>query len=715
MILNDAYYLLKPIMPWRLRMALRQTRAKIKRPARRDVWPIDEKAGTIPPNWPGWPAGKRFGLVLTHDVEGTLGLSRVEQLMELEQSHGFRSAFNFVPEGEYRSSDALRDRLESEGFEVGIHGLEHDGKLYASKEKFARKAERINEYLRHWKAVGFRSPLMQHKLAWLHQLNIEYDCSTFDTDPFEPEPDGVRTIFPFWVAGRNGQGYVELPYTLVQDFTLFEILREKNVDIWKKKLDWIAGRGGMALLNTHPDYMAFGGKTPSRGEFKIELYEEFLTYVREKYAGEYWHAVPREVSRFYCDSLPVASRNTRKRVCMLVHNSYESDNRVRRYAEALARRGDLVDVIAIADGKVPLGKEEISGVTAERIQRRGTNQKNKWAYAWRLMSFFVRSTIFLTRRHQRVRYDLIHVHNLPDFLIFAAWYPKRTGAKLILDIHDIVPEFFASKFHVAPTDEYVKFLKKVEKSSASFADYVIVSNHLWRDRLIGRSVSADKCDVFLNHVDPAIFYRREKVKADDKFVILFPGSLNWHQGLDIAIDAFVQVKKAVPNAEFHLYGRGPMRIALEEQAIRLGLSGSVKFSDSVSLDKIASIVANADLGVVPKRADDFGDEAFSTKIMEFMSQGVPVVVSKTKIDTFYFDDSVVRFFKSGSPDDMARAMLEVIENEPLRRNLIEAGLEYVDNHSWEGRKKVYFDLVDSLTTEVGETSPAEAAKEPIIP
>ena len=118
---------------------------------------------------------------------------------------------------------------------MGVHGLEHDGKLYSSKENFFGRAQRINEYLHRWKATGFRSPLMQHKLSWLHALDVDYDTSTFDTDPFEPEPDGMGTIFPFWVPGEAGGGYVELPYTLVQDFTLFRVLQEKNIDIWKRE------------------------------------------------------------------------------------------------------------------------------------------------------------------------------------------------------------------------------------------------------------------------------------------------------------------------------------------------------------------------------------------------------------------------------------------------------------------------------------------------
>jgi len=687
-------------MPWRLRLALRRLRACHLRTACADVWPIDEKAGATPPNWPGWPDNKRFALVLTHDVEGEKGLSRVEQLMNVELKHGFHSCFNFVPEGEYRVPDALPKMLDRAGFEVGVHGLEHDGKLYASKARFASKAARIREYLQRWNASGFRSPLMQHRLAWLHQLGMQYDASTFDTDPFEPEPDGVGTIFPFWVPGPNGSGYVELPYTLVQDFTLFEVLQERNIDIWKRKLDWIVERGGMALLTTHPDYMCFNGEK-ERGESPVSYYEEFLSYVRDKYEGTFWSALPRDVARRYCDALPLSSRNSRKKICMVAYTSYSADNRVRRYAETLARRGDKVDIIALTRGNEQLCTEEINGVAVYKIQHRESNERHKWIYAWRLFRFLMASSVSLTRLHKRNRYDVIHVHNMPDFLAFAAWYPKLTGAKLILDIHDLVPELFVSKFKAKDSDSWVALLRWQEKASAAFVDHVIVSNHLWYDKLISRSVPKEKCSVFLNHVDPVIFYRRPRTRSDGKLIIIFPGSFQWHQGLDIAIAALARIRSEVPNAELHLYGGFGSNVQADLGRLieQLGLNGSVKFFGGVTLDRIPDVIANADLGVVPKRADSFGNEAYSTKIMEFMSQGVPVVVSRTKIDSFYFDETVVHFFTSGDSQAMANAMLDVIKDQQLRKTLIANGYDYVDRNSWDRKKKEYLELVDSLSTE----------------
>ena len=190
--------------------------------------------------------------------------------------------------------------LEKNGFEVGIHGLYHDGKKFNSREIFMKRAKIINRYLEEWGAVGFRAPSMHCNLDWIGELDIEYDMSTFDTDPFEPNSIGVRNIYPFMVSRLNGRSeYVEMPYTLPQDSTLFILLGERNVDIWKKKLDWISEKGGMALLNTHPDYMVFDSSMPGIDEYPCDLYEEFLGYVRETYNGQYYHALPRELARYF--------------------------------------------------------------------------------------------------------------------------------------------------------------------------------------------------------------------------------------------------------------------------------------------------------------------------------------------------------------------------------------------------------------------------------
>ncbi len=296
--LNNLYYYCKPFIPRRLQIGLRRLYVRKKRSACSDVWPIDERAGNPPEGWSGWPEGKRFALVLTHDVETAKGQAKCRKLAEIEMELGFRSCFNFVPE-RYKVSEELRQYLTDNRFEVGVHGLVHDGKLYRSRKIFKNRALKINKYIKEWGAKGFCSPSMHNNLKWLHDLDIEYDSSTFDTDPFEPQSEGVGTIFPFWISnGVADKGYVELPYSLPQDFTLFVIMNEKTIDIWKKKLDWVVEKGGMVLMTTHPDYIIFNKEKDSLDGYPVRLYKEFLDYIQFKYEGEYWDALPMEVTNF---------------------------------------------------------------------------------------------------------------------------------------------------------------------------------------------------------------------------------------------------------------------------------------------------------------------------------------------------------------------------------------------------------------------------------
>ena len=293
------YYKIKPLIPRRVQLALRRFRARVKLRTHADVWPIDEKTAIPPKDWTGWPDGKKFAFVLTHDVDTAKGQERTRQMADCERGLGFTALYNFVPE-RYKVSKELRNYLTENGFEVGVHGLNHDGKYYNSRAIFRERALKINRYIRDWGSVGFRSPSMLHNLAWLHELDIEYDASTFDTDPFEPQPDGVGTIYPFWVPSGNGTaGYMEIPYTLPQDFTLFILMKHKNIDIWKRKLDWIASKGGMALILTHPDYVNFKETGMSGEEYPSSYYKEFLNYVKTQYCGQYWQALPRDVAKLF--------------------------------------------------------------------------------------------------------------------------------------------------------------------------------------------------------------------------------------------------------------------------------------------------------------------------------------------------------------------------------------------------------------------------------
>ena len=293
------FYSLRPAIPHSVRALLRGPAARRCRHRGPLRWPIEDRYVQFQlemvrrvlrkngqesmPYIHFWPHGCRFALVLTHDVEGERGQRFVRQLAALEEAYGFRSSFNFVPEA-YRVDLGLLSELRERGFEVGVHGLRHDGRLFSSPRIFQERARRINEVLRAWQAVGFRSPLTHRHPQWMQALEIEYDSSFFDTDPFESIPGGTMSIWPF-MLGR----FVELPYTLAQDHLLMHSLGQRTPRLWLEKVDFIRQYCGMALLNSHPDYLL----KPAY----LAIYEHFLRQMSAH--TDHWRALPRDVARWW--------------------------------------------------------------------------------------------------------------------------------------------------------------------------------------------------------------------------------------------------------------------------------------------------------------------------------------------------------------------------------------------------------------------------------
>jgi glycosyltransferase involved in cell wall biosynthesis len=380
---------------------------------------------------------------------------------------------------------------------------------------------------------------------------------------------------------------------------------------------------------------------------------------------------------------------------MVAYTLYEMDNRVRRYAEALAERGDEVDVYVLGKPGQPR-QGTLNGVRIHRIQTRVRNEKKPLTYLAKLLLFFLRSFLVLAKKSLRERYDVIHVHSVPDFEVFAALVPKWMGSKIILDIHDIVPEFYASKFHTDRDSLVFKTLVLLERLSIAFSDHAIIANHLWYKTLTSRSVVPGKCTVVMNYPDISIFRRSGRTRDDGKFVMVYPGSLNWHQGLDVAIRAFAKIAGRYPETEFRIYGEGGETTALMELVGELNMTDRIRFPGTKPLQEIAAVMAEADAGIVPKRAESFGNEAFSTKIPEFMAVGVPIIATSTKIDRYYFNDSQILFFKSEDVDDLASKIGMLIEDPELRSRLVENGDAYIRENNWDVKRNEYFELLRSL-------------------
>ena len=750
MLRNRIYYQLKPFIPRALRAAVRRKIALRLEARVQDVWPIMPGSEQTPPGWQGWPDGKKFALVLTHDVEGPVGLRRCRRLAELESELGFRSCFNFIPAGQYAVPPELREELTSEGFEIGVHDLHHDGRLYRTWRGFVEKAKRINEYLADWNAEGFRSGFMLHKLDWLHQLAIRYDMSTFDTDPFEPQPEGRHTIFPFFIArpqadhhaNGSGEGYLELPYTLPQDSTLFLLLRHESSEVWLRKLDWIARHGGMALLDTHPDYMAFQGAPDASVEYPVERYREFLRYVRDKYSETCWHALPREVTSYALamratqlmgdpttsidlkgwqsqpsammpdlqakTSVPVAEtkkdrRLHGKKVAVLLFSNYPADPRPRRAAEALTREGAIVDLLCMQQNEREPRHENVNGVNVSRVPFR-RYRGGKLAYVGQYSAFILISFAYLTIRSLRKRYDFVHVHNMPDVLVFAAAVAKARGSKVILDLHDPMPELMQTIFKLPPESLSVRALKTMEKKSIAFSDLVLTVNIACQNLYSARSCQRDKIRVVLNSPDDYIFRFRpanlngsNSENREKPFTVLYHGSLVARNGLDLAVEALETVRRSIPAIKLVICGEtSPFLEAVMQMARERQLENNIDYLGAQNLNGIVKAITACDLGIIPNQKNIFTEINTPTRIFEYLALGKPVIAPRTKAIQDYFGDGDLVFFELGSAKDLARQIKYAFSHPKEVIEITQRGQRVYLDHTWTREKSQFLTAVDEL-------------------
>jgi glycosyltransferase involved in cell wall biosynthesis len=724
MLSRRLYYRLKPYLPWSLRMGVRRLVAGVQRRRFAQTWPINELAGRLPADWPGWPDGKKFALVFTHDVEGAVGLAKCRQLMQLEQRLGFCSSFNFIPEGDYHVSPELRAELAQNGFEVGVHDLRHDGKLYWRRKEFPENARSINGYLKEWHASGFRSGFMLHDRECLNDLEIEYDASTFDTDPFEPQPEGVNTIFPFWVPRPGGGGYVELPYTLPQDSTMFLVLQEKSPEIWKRKLDWLVRRGGMALVNVHPDYVGFTGKKREASEYPAALYEQFLNYIRDNYAGQYWNALPREVAGWYRQKcvetagLPRAGtaavfteshtelvrKNSLagKRAAVVLYSYYATDPRPRREAEALQRAGMEVDVVCLRPKPDSPWRQKLNGVQVFQMPLK-RRRSGKLVYIAQYGWFLICAFFFLSARNCRRRYQLVHVHNMPDFLVFSALLPRLLGAKVMLDLHDPMPELFRSIYNLPEEHFIVRWLKKMERRSIAFADLVLTPNLAFKELFTSRSCVPGKIETVMNSPETTIFDPRKhphtngRPAADRPFVLMYHGLIVERHGLDLAVQAVAQLRARIPGLRLHMYGEPTDYSKKIAELVReLKLEDVVHAHGFKPLDEIARDISKIDLGLIPNRLSSFTQINFPTRIFEYLAMHKPVMVPGTKGIRDYFHDDEILYFEAGSVGNLAAKIEWAYQHPEELAQQLQKGRAVYEKFNWNAEEKRFVSLVARL-------------------
>ncbi|MGV8083348.1 MAG: glycosyltransferase family 4 protein [Coriobacteriia bacterium] len=399
-------------------------------------------------------------------------------------------------------------------------------------------------------------------------------------------------------------------------------------------------------------------------------------------------------------SSAIPSARKTLRVAMLLHGQYPWDERVKREAQALVAAGHEVDVFCLKQTAEEASRETVDGVTTRRLPLRRVFTHGHLSYFFEYAASFIGFLASLTAGHRKRRYDVVQVHTLPDVLVFAAVFAKLGGACVVLDMHDLMPELYRSKYGLAEDSRAVSTLRRMERWSTSYADHVITASEAFRDRLVSAGVPAEKVTVVLNTADPQVFpapAASETSHPREEFQIFWHGTMVRRYGLDLALEAIALARKAVPEIHFVVYGEGECADDLAAQARQLELEPVVDFRGHVSHLELAEHIRGADLGIVPNRPDVHIDMAYPTKLFEFVQMGVPVLATRTAVLQRMFDDGSIVFCEP-TAQDIAQSIIWIHENPEAAREAAQKARERCEAVSWKKMSRIYIAALERIAT-----------------
>jgi glycosyltransferase involved in cell wall biosynthesis len=400
------------------------------------------------------------------------------------------------------------------------------------------------------------------------------------------------------------------------------------------------------------------------------------------------------------------NRQSNKRHCMVVLARYPlGETRVQREAEALIDHGYEVDVIC----------QRMSGEAAVDYHRGVRIYREKFHFPVRLakrgglidtfliyLRFIVSAAIRLTRLHRQRPYHTIQVHNLPDFLIFCALVPKLGGVPIILDLHDLMPEFYAGRFGQDGNSPLTRLVRWQERLACGFADHIITVSEHWRQVLIERGVPAHKSSVVMNVADHTIFHQHEELKTEpcdkDGLRLIYHGNLTYRYGIDLALRAVAKVRQQIPDIHLTIHGSGDYYSSLVALAKELNLSDQhVHFStEFVSTVDLPNLIRSADIGLAPYRTDVFTDGIVPTKLMEYAALGMPAIAARTTAIEAYFKGTMVELFAPGDANDLARCILTLHSDRKRLAQLTQGVDKFNQRYNWTKIGADYVALVERL-------------------
>lgn len=388
------------------------------------------------------------------------------------------------------------------------------------------------------------------------------------------------------------------------------------------------------------------------------------------------------------------------KVCMVGFFEYSGDARVRMYTKWLTEQGNFVDLICCYKfSNDPVVYED--GARIHNILKKN-NKDSKFKYLIDYNLSFIKLVFRVTGLFLQEKYQIIHFHNIPDFIVFAGLLPKLFGTALVIDIHDPMPEVYVSKFEPGKSNLGMHLIQFEEKVSCSFSNAVITANHHFRDNLLKRGIPSEKITVIKNCPDPEIFFRNTREKQNltdnDKFTLVFPGTIAPRYGLDIAIKALPYIKSRIPNVLLRIIGAlGEYSDFLVNLAKKIQVQEQVEFIASVPNTEIPKYLEAADVGIYPALPGPHMSIAVPGIILEFAIMGLPVVSTRLKIIEEIFDNDSVLFFEAGNYKQFAFQIMKIYNNPSFIKQMEERAVKIVEEKfSYHKEAEIYFSLLSKL-------------------
>jgi len=379
---------------------------------------------------------------------------------------------------------------------------------------------------------------------------------------------------------------------------------------------------------------------------------------------------------------------------MIGYVIYPSDSRVRREAEALAKELECDVIILALKEEASPKRYTMDGVVVKEVDLEKYRGKSRIKYVGSYVRYLWLSLLECSKMFFLRQIDIVHVHNMPNFLVFSAVLPRIFGKKIILDIHDSVPETFAAKFYGCSQILFKLFCLE-ERISCALAHRIVCVNHVQRDILVERGIASKKILVCMNVPDHRIFSSRNmksgEANENNGFTMAYHGTVTKRLGIDIAIHAVSRLANKIPNLEFHIWGNGDFLEGCVRTSKSLGVANRVYFNGTIPVHALPKALESIDLGVVANRKNIATEVMLPVKMLEYIALGIPVVVPRLKGIEYYFSDRMVCYFEPENVDSMASAILKLYKDKSIRKMQAEKAKTFLDQYGW---KKHQMELIN---------------------